>query len=53
MIELTLSHDTEKVLKGKKRRYADGEGHNLYLEGPEVEKLGEPKTVKVTVEAAE
>ena len=32
-------------------RYADGNGHNIYLKNEEVAELGSPKAVKVTVEA--
>lgn len=40
----------DKETKGAVR-FADGQGHNLYLRKEEAEKLGNPKAVKVTVEA--
>jgi hypothetical protein len=51
-VELTLSHDTNKELKAGKRRYSDGEGHTVYLSGPEVEQLGSVDKIKLTMEPA-
>jgi len=39
----------DKVTKGA-IRYADGEGHNIYLRKEEAAKLGNPLSVKVTLE---
>lgn len=51
-VSFDLEHDTEKTLKAGKRRYKDEDGHNIYLTGEEVTKLGSPDAVSVTVEAA-
>jgi hypothetical protein len=53
----TLEHDTEKVLKRGKRRYGkfDDNGYLQnaeYLTAEEVEQLGSPDSIKVTIEAA-
>lgn len=48
-LELTLTHDTKKALKGGKRRYSDADGHNLYLDGDEVNQLGSPAAVNIEV----
>ena len=42
----------DKVTKGAVR-YADGNGHNLYLRKEEADKIGNPQSIKVTVEVAE
>jgi len=49
-MELILSQD--KVTKNKVVRFADGENHNIYLQPDEVQSLGNPETVKVTIESA-
>lgn len=51
-----LEHDTDKKLKNGKRRYAefDEEGRIVkseYLDGDEVEQLGSPDNIKVTITA--
>lgn len=51
-IELTLSHDTSKTLKGGKRRYSDADGHNIYLQGDEVDHLDAPDRIKIQVTPA-
>jgi len=48
-MELRLTKD--KVTKNKVVRFADGENHNIYLQPDEVQALGNPETVKVTIEA--
>ena len=48
-VEITMTWDDHKNLRDGKRRYSDSDGHNLYLMGPEVEKLGEPDAIVVTV----
>lgn len=48
-LELTLTHDTKKTLKGGKRRYSDADGHNLYLHGDEVTQIGSPDAVNLVV----
>lgn len=48
-VEIVLTYDTDKKLKDGKRRYSDEDAHNLYLLGDEVEKLGKPHTIKLTV----
>jgi hypothetical protein len=48
-----LEHDTSKNLKGGKRRYGDEDRHNMYFTREEVEQMGAPDTVKVTVEPSE
>lgn len=50
-VEFVLKHDEGKQLKGGKRRYVDEDGHNIYLTGEEVEKLGAADLIKVTLEA--
>lgn len=52
-VTLTLEHNTDKELKKGKRVYRDDNSHNIYLQGDEVKKLGEPDKVKVTIEAVE
>lgn len=52
-VVLTLEHNTEKTLKKGKRVYKDENSHNIYLQGDEVKKLGEPDTIKCTLEAAD
>lgn len=32
-------------------RYADGEGHNIYLKNAEVDELGNPKSIEVQIQA--
>jgi len=49
-MELILSQD--KVTKNKVVRFADGENHNIYLQPDEVQALGNPQSIKLTVEAA-
>lgn len=51
MIALELRHDTKKELKGGKRRYVDDDGHNLYLNGDEVELIDQSDTITVTITA--
>lgn len=51
-VSLTLTHDTQKELKGGKRRYSDADGHNIYLTGEEVKELGSPSSVTLTVQAS-
>jgi len=48
-MKLTLKKD--KVTKNKVVRYADGDGHNIYLQPEEVGKLGNAETIVVTIEA--
>jgi hypothetical protein len=48
-MKLTLKKD--KVTKNKVVRYADGDNHNIYLQPEEVEKLGNPEVIAVTIEA--
>ena len=48
-MELILTKD--KVTKNKVVRFADGENHNIYLQPDEVQALGNPESVKVTIEA--
>lgn len=48
-LELTLTHDTKKELKGGKRRYSDADGHNLYLDSDEVAQIGSPGAVVIEV----
>lgn len=49
-MELTLKRD--KLTKNAVR-YADGQGHNIYLSKEEAATLlGDPEQVKVTIEAA-
>jgi hypothetical protein len=50
-VELTLTHDTKKVLKAGKRRYSDADGHNLYLTGDEVHDIDSPDAIEITVRA--
>lgn len=50
-LELALTHDTKKTLKGGKRRYSDADGHNLYLDGDEVAQIGSPDAVTLVVTA--
>lgn len=52
-ISLTLEHDTSKTLNKGKRRYKDDENHNIYLQGDEVKKLGEPDTLNVSITPGE
>lgn len=33
-------------------RYADGDGHNIYLNGDDLAVLGNPEKVKITIEKA-
>ena len=39
----------DKETKGTVR-FADGQGHNIYLRKEEAEKLGSPKAITVTIE---
>ena len=48
-MELILTQD--KVTKNKVVRFADSKNHNLYLQPEEVEALGNPEAIKVTIEA--
>lgn len=48
-ITFALKHDTGKTLKAGKRRYLDEDGHNVYLTGEEVQKLGTPDVVEVVI----
>ena len=48
-MELTLVKD--KVTKNKVVRFADGENHNIYLQPDEVQSLGNPETIKVSITA--
>ena len=48
-MELVLEKD--KVTKNNITRYADADNHNLYLKPSEVQELGNPEAIVVTVEA--
>lgn len=48
-MELRLVKD--KVTKNKVVRYSDGKNHNIYLQPDEVEALGYPEAIQITVEA--
>ena len=50
-MEFVYEMSQDKETKGAVR-YADGAGHNIYLRKEEAEKLGNTKTVKVTVAAS-
>lgn len=45
---MEVALDKDKVTKGA-IRYADGNGHNIYLRKEEAAKLGNPEHVKVTI----
>ena len=47
-MEFTMTQD--KVTKGA-IRYADGGGHNLYLRKEEAATIGNPESIKVTIES--
>lgn len=49
-MQLTLTWDEEKKLKDGKRRFSDADGHNLYLTGKEVERLGKPAKLTLIIE---
>ena len=48
MLTLTLIKD--KVTKNGVVRYGDTDNHNLYLKPDEVQSLGQPDTITITVE---
>ena len=48
-MELTLVKD--KVTKNGVVRYGDADNHNIYLKPEEVDKLGNPEAIKVTIKA--
>lgn len=51
-VKLTLEKDTSKTLNKGKVRYKDENNHNIYLQGDEVKKLGDPDEVEVTIKQA-
>jgi hypothetical protein len=48
-MKLTLKKD--KVTKNGVVRYGDVDNHNIYLKPEEVEKLGSPETVELSITA--
>lgn len=46
-MEFTLTKD--KVTKNGVVRFNDGNGHNIYLQPEEVDKLKNPEAIKVTI----
>lgn len=51
-VVITLTYDSEKALRDGKRRYSDEDGHNLYLQGEEVQALGGPSVIKLVITSA-
>lgn len=49
---MDLILEKDKVTKNKVVRYGDGNSHNIYLKPEEVEALGNPEAIHVTIEKA-
>lgn len=44
--------EKDKITKNGISRYGDGNNHNIYLQPKEVEALGNPSAIHVTIEKA-